>query len=285
MKKPYTFAVILLITLSVNAQTTIDISQINSAYTKTIDNELVIDVATTSSAIASPLVSFTNPFKGGDFTEVEISFDVKNYGSLKVLGSLLAFYDATLGRMYFSNGSYLGYNANGFFDANLGANFTQGTDFLGLNAWKSVKLQFSNTGFSVYVDNVLKYNQASSTLVSGNLVDYTIPINFFKNASTFAIGTGSWWSDNFDANNNNTYYDAQSSYLKNIKFTPNFSITTAIEELELDTNLKITSEEYFSITGAKQGIDFRELAAGIYIKKIVYENGIVESSKIMKMYK
>src|SRR4030043_413186 len=137
------FALALLASWAINAQTVIDISAIDAAYTKTVDEELVIDVATTASKVASPKLSFANPFKGMDFSEAQISFDVYTYhpDSIKVLGSLLAIFDATLGRMYFSNGSYLGYNAvGGYFDANLNS-YALDSNFIGTQTWKNIKLQ------------------------------------------------------------------------------------------------------------------------------------------------
>ena len=150
--------------------------------------------------------------------------------SIKVLGSLLAFYDNTLGRMYFSNGSYLGYNANGgFFDANL-KSYALDSNFIGTLTWKSVKLQFTGTGYALYVDDVLAYNQSSTDVtISGSVTNYNNVISFLQNADTLVIGTGSWWSDN--TRDDGTYWDNQFSYIKNLSFVP---ITAKVSVLPIE---------------------------------------------------
>ncbi|MCA1746031.1 MAG: LamG domain-containing protein, partial [Bacteroidales bacterium] len=57
---------------------------------------------------------------------------------------------------------------------------------------------------------------------------------------------------------------------------------TSINNPEVDANGSIVSEAYFSITGAQVGSEFEALAPGIYIKRAVYSNGAVKSSKIVK---
>jgi len=223
MKKLYFLITALLLTFAASAQNiyTFDLSAIEATYTKTIDDVMVLDVSTTSSAVASPKISIPNPFLGKSFTEAEISFDVYNYygnDSIKVLGALLSIFDGTLGRLYFSNGSYLGYNANGgWFDANV-INFGLGTNFIDGTVWKNIKIQFTSTGYAVYVDDVLAYNQNSTDVtLAGTLTEYSNVITFLQNAATLAIGAGSWWSDN--TRQDGTYFDAQFSYLKNIPFS------------------------------------------------------------------
>lgn len=281
MKKIYTSILGLLMVAALNAQTTIDISQIDGAYTKTVEGELVIDLATTSSAIAAPKLSFANPFLGATATEAEISFDIYNYhgtDSIKVLGAIFGIFDATLGRMYFSNGSYLGYNDGEYFDANL-VNYGLGVDFLGGNEWKNVKIQFTNDGYALYVDNTLAYNQASSNVtITATLTSQARVITFLHNAATLAFGTGSWWSDN--TRPDGTYWDAQFSYIKNIKFANALSATTGIEENVGDA--KVIRTEYFNIAGANVGSNFNVLVPGIYVKRELLSNGKARATKIGK---
>jgi hypothetical protein len=188
-----------------------------------------IDVAACASKLANPDLWYDNPFKGDTFDVAEISFDVFNYGDIHVLGSLVAFrdFDSGMGRMYFTNGSYLGYNAmGGWYDANL-ISYALGTDFLGIGEWKNVKLRFSKTGYAMYVDDVLAYNQNSTDItIAGTLTDHSNVMSYLQIADTLVIGTGSWWSDNQDAEGN--YYDIQYSFLKNITLS-------AIEYPELMT--------------------------------------------------
>jgi hypothetical protein len=251
MRKFCFLVIALFASWAINAQTVIDIGAIDATYTTTFEEELVIDVATTASAVASPKLSFANPFKGLDFSEAQISFDVYTYlpDSNKVLGSLLAIFDASLGRMYFSNGSYLGYNATGgWFDANL-LSYGIDSNFIGTQTWKNIKLQFTATGYAMYVDNVLAFDQNSTDVtIGGTLADYSNVISFLQNASTLVIGTGSWWSDNTRPGDG-TYWDCQFSYLKNLKFTPDFS--QHIDISEIDTAYTTTFNEDLVIDVAK----------------------------------
>ncbi len=282
MKKLYTSILGLLMVATINAQTTIDISQIDAAYTKTVDGALVIDLATTASAIAAPKLSFANPFLGATTSEAEIQFDIYNYNgtdSLKVLGAIFGIYDATLGRMYFSNGSYLGYNDGEYYDANL-INYGLGIDYLGGNEWKNVKLQFTNDGFALYVNNALAYNQNSTDItITSTLSSQARVITFLHNAATLAFGTGSWWSDN--TRGDGTYWDLQYSYLKNITFSNTLSTTTGIEQQNAD-NAKVISTEYFNIAGAKVGSNYNVLVPGIYVKRELLNNGKARVTKIGK---
>ena len=284
MRKFYLFTILMFASLAVSAQTVIDISAIDVAYTKTFEENLVIDVATTASKLASPALWYVNPFKGKTFTEAQISFDVYNYygnDSIKVLGALLAFYDNVLGRMYFSNGSYLGYNANGgWFDANL-ISYGLGTDFIGGNTWKNVKLQFTTTGYAVYVDNTLAFNQSSTNItIGGTLTDYTNVISFLQNADTLVIGTGSWWSDN--TRPGGSYYDIQYSYLKNIHFHSATPPVSAIDQTIADADGELVGVEFFNINGQKVGVEYNSLRPGIYIMRSVYSNGAIKNTKIIK---
>lgn len=286
MRKLYISAIALFAAMVVNAQsTTLDLSSVNSTFTKTVDDALVIDAATAVAAVASPALSFENPLMGKTFTKATISFDVKNYGEIKVLGSLMSFYNSTatapVGRMYLSNGMYLGFNVGEttWFDANM-INYGIGTDFLGTNAWKNVKLVFSTTGYAVYVDDVLAFNQSSTdvTISSGtSMTDYSIVTSFLQVAPLFIIGTGSWWSDNKD--DSGAYYDLQNSYLKNITFTYE---NESGNELISEGNSKVVSEDYFNITGASVGNDFNSLGRGIYIKRVSFDNGSIKCTKILK---
>ena len=284
MKRLYTLIAAVILPWAGFAQTTIDISAIDQAYTVEFDGATVIDLATTTSAVASPKLSYDNPFKGQTFSEAEISFDVYTYepDSIKVLGSLLAFYDAALGRMYFSNGSYLGFNigADLWFDANLN-NFAIDQDFIGTGQWRTVQLQFDTTGYAMYVDGTLAFDNTSTNVtIAGPLSDYSLVIDFLQNASTLVFGTGSWWSDN--TRTDGSYWDAQFSYLKNITFTQDFSTTS------IDDEFRYVGEPvntlYYNINGAEVSKNFSELAPGIYLKKEFFRNGAVRATKVGKAY-
>ena len=284
MKKLYTLLVVLLVTVSVSAQTTtIDLSAVDQNLTTEFEGETVLDVAECASPDSAPALSYTNPFQGLSFTEAEIAFDVYTYepvDSIKVLGSLISIFDPALGRMYFTNGSYLGFNNGSFVDGNLD-NFGIGVDFLGVMQWRSVQLQFDTTGYAVYVDGELAYDETSTDVPSaGNLADYGEIITFLQNASTLLFGTGSFWSSN--TRPDGTYWDAQFSYMKNITFTPNFS-TTNIEEVDFSQFGAPVRESYFNLNGAEVNADVNALAPGMYVKKEFFRNGAVRASKVVKM--
>ncbi len=284
MKQFYLTIFSLLLTVAAFAQTTIDISQLDAAYTTTFEGELVIDVAETSSAIANPNVFIDNPFAGQDFTEAEISFDVYNYfptDSIKVLGTLVSMFDPALGRMYFSNGSYLGFNvgAESWFDANMN-NFALDTDFLGSMQWKNVKLQFTTEGYAVYVDDELAFDQNSTDVtINGPLMDYSLVIDFLQNADIFAIGTGSFWSDN--TRPDGTYFDPQYSYMKNITLTANFSTSTNEPEKAQQLG-KLIGVDFYNMNGRKLGTDEKLLEPGVYIRVERYDSGQIKSTKFYK---
>ena len=281
MKKIYAFFVAFALVFAANAQsTTIDIAAIDTALTVDFQNDLVIDVVRCTSAIANPALSYANPFKGQTFSEAEISFDVYNYDQPRFLGALLSIYDPALGRLYFTNGSYLGFNNGKFVDGNM-VNFVPGVDFIGTNAWKNVQIQFTSTSFAVYMDGVLAYSDTSTTVpMAGDLTDYNEIITFLQNAQTLAFGTGSWWSDNIDTAINQ-YYDHQLSYMKNITFTPNFSTVSIDDELEFIGEVIETS--FISIDGKAVGNDFNSLSPGVYIKRETYSNGAIRMNKVGKL--
>lgn len=286
MKQIYTLIVAFMAFSVAYAQhTTIDISAIDPAFTTTFEGELVIDVAEAASTVANPDVSFDNPLMGQDFTDAEIAFDVYNYegvDSIKVLGSLIALFDDALGRMYFTNGSYLGFNNGMFIDANL-IDFGLDTDFLGGNQWRNVKLQFSETGFAVYVDDELAYNESSTDVtIAGNLMDYSQIIDFMQNAATLVIGTGSFWSDNMRPDG--TFFDPQYSYMKNITITPNFTTSTE-EVINGQPQGTLISTTYFTMDGRRAGEDFTNLAPGVYVKVEAFSSGQVRSEKVFKSTK
>ncbi len=129
---------------------TLDLSTVDEGFTQQFADR-ALNVATCTSKIGSPALAIPNPFKDLTFDSIEIAFEVYNYDVPHVLGALISVYDSVLGRMYFTNGSYLGYNATGgWFDANL-KNYALDHDFIGLNQWKNVKLRFSNAGYSVWI--------------------------------------------------------------------------------------------------------------------------------------
>jgi predicted secreted protein len=245
MKKIYFLTIGLFLTLLASAQT-IDSTLDFSAVDDTLMLQ-AIDVARTASAIADPLLSFPNPFQGETFDTAIISMDVFNYGDLHVLGALFSFFDAGLGRMYFTNGSYLGYNGvGGWYDANL-LNYGIDEDFLGNNMWKNVELMFTPTEFAMFVDGSLAFADTSTNVTMGGeastggaFADHDSVLYFLQNAASFVIGTGSWWSDNINPATG-IHWDIQYSYIKNINLIAIQSAvadTTPIDHMAVDYAFK-----------------------------------------------
>ena len=141
-----------------------------------------------------------NPFnekitKGLDMSGgISVELDVEKTGQVNVLGTILGFTGG--GKLYFTPGSYLGYNATGgFYDANL-KSYALVEDYIGDKA--HVALHFWPEGFEVKVDGNSVYNQDILTTENGagDLVNYRDVLKWLNNTSnTLNFGFGSWWVD------------------------------------------------------------------------------------------
>lgn len=151
------------------------------------------------SVVMDGSLSVANPFYDGTTHGIDISggvsveFDVEKTGDLHMLGTILAFLGS--GRLYFTPGSYLGYNATGgYFDANI-KDWSLVQDYIGDGA--HVKLEFLQDGFGVYVDGTLVYDEEiiSTENGGGTLTDYTKVLKWLnESAETLYFGYGSWWA-------------------------------------------------------------------------------------------
>ena len=128
--------------------------------------------------------AYENPFKGKDTSKgVVLEFYAKPTWEVHELGTIFAFmgsgtYD---GRLYFTPGSYLGFNSPGFggyYDANL-YNYLLVTDYIKDGAL--MRIELTPTGFSVYADDVLCYDQ-------------TILDNPEAGAGDYKSDSDSWWN-------------------------------------------------------------------------------------------
>ena len=150
-------------------------------------------------------ISFANPLYKGTASGLDlsggvtISFDTKRTGNVNVLGTLFAFQGngGDDGRMYFTPGSYLGYNAGGsWYDANL-KSYALVKDYIGDSAHVDVNL--TATGFNVTVNGELAYNEEILATENGDgTIDgkYTKVLKWlYNNADTIMFGSGSWWAD------------------------------------------------------------------------------------------
>ena len=165
-------------------------------------------------------ISIPNPFYqystyGLDISNgATIAFDVQKTGDLHMLGTIFGFLadGGDGGRLYFTPGSYLGYNANGsYFDANI-KNFGLVQDYIGDSA--HVSIQFTDSGFTVQVNGQTAYTEAilNTENGSGSVEDYSDVLNWLQNeADTIYFGYGSWW--------NAVGYDEANCTISNVTFT------------------------------------------------------------------
>ncbi len=150
-------------------------------------------------------ISFTNPLYKGVASGLDlsggvtISFDTKRTGNVNVLGTLFAFQGngGDDGRLYFTPGSYLGYNAGGsWYDANL-KSYSLVNDYIGESAHVDVNLNAK--GFTVSVDGEVAYTEEILTTENGDGTidgEYTKVLKWLYNsADTLYFGSGSWWAD------------------------------------------------------------------------------------------
>ncbi len=150
-----------------------------------------------------PVYAYENPFKGKDTSKgVVLEFYAKPTWEVHELGAIFAFvgsgdYD---GKFYFSPGSYLGFNSAGFggyFDANL-FNYTLVTDYIKDGA--KMRIEVNPSGFAVYADDVLCYDQSILDDPNAGAGDYTAESDFspvlewLAGADVLYFGYGSWWN-------------------------------------------------------------------------------------------
>ncbi|MDE6365085.1 MAG: family 43 glycosylhydrolase [Lachnospiraceae bacterium] len=177
------------------------------------DGKYLVGEAYTDNALTLPDASrpsMDNPFYITNTAGLELSggvsieFDVKHNGAVNALGALFAFNGSESGKLYFTQGSYLGYNAlGGYYDANLN-NYALVKDYIGDAIAESGKetahvvINLSAAGFEVLVDGKQAYDQTilDTDNGAGDLEDYTNVLTWLQSsASSLCMGYGSWWDD------------------------------------------------------------------------------------------
>lgn len=188
-------------------------------------------------------LSVSNPFYYGTnyglnlSGGVTIEFDAEATGEVHVLGTILSFLadGGSGGRLYFTPGSYLGYNAGGsYFDANLN-NYSLVEDYIGEKA--HVAIQLKKTGFTVTVDDEVAYTEEilSTENGAGSITNYKKVLDWlYDSADTLYFGYGSWWAA--------AGYDEANITIKNIVCTVGPKSETADEEEEIVENPEITAD-------------------------------------------
>lgn len=184
--------------------------------TEAVETEIVIDESnlvdvdvidlslhSETSGEFTAVYAYKNPFLGKDTSKgVVLEFYAKPTWEVHELGAIFAFngsgeYD---GKLYFSPGSYLGFNSDafgGYFDANL-FNYTIVTDYIKDGA--KIRIEFLPTGFAVYADDVLCYDQTildDPNAGSGDFTsdsDFSSVLTWLAGADVLYFGYGSWWN-------------------------------------------------------------------------------------------
>lgn len=147
--------------------------------------------------------AYANPFRGTDTSKgVVLEFYAKPTWEVHELGAIFAFngsgdYD---GKLYFSPGSYLGFNSanfGGYFDANL-FNYTIVTDYIKDGAL--IRIELMPDGFAVYSNDTLCYDQTildNPEAASGDYTsssDFSQVLTWLAGADMLYFGSGSWWN-------------------------------------------------------------------------------------------
>ena len=160
--------------------------------------------------VSNPVYSGT--YQGLDLSGgVTIEFDAEATGDVHVLGTIFSFM-GNGGRLYFTPGSYLGYNATGgYYDANLNS-YSLVEDYIGDEA--HVAIELTQTGFTVTVNDEVAYTEEilSTDNGAGTVTDYTNVLDWLQDsADTLYFGYGSWW--------NSEGYDEANILLSNVVVT------------------------------------------------------------------
>lgn len=172
-----------------------------SGYVETSTIDLSLHVETSGDFTA--VYAYENPFRGKDTSRgVVLEFYAKPTWEVHELGAIFAIvgsgdYD---GKLYFSPGSYLGFNSGnfgGYYDANL-FNYTIVTDYIKDGAL--IRIELTPDGFAVYADDELCYDQTILDNPEAGAGDFTSSSDFspvlewLAGAEALYFGSGSWWN-------------------------------------------------------------------------------------------
>jgi hypothetical protein len=148
-------------------------------------------------------VKFDNPLK-----EVEELYGASislwvNRSDANVFDAIWGFFDedasdGVSGRVYLTPNAYFGFNGTGgWFDCNHPDGGTTGA--IAENEWTMVTLTVDVTGFCIYIDGKLKYDNNTQHAwgdSGGSTADkfmYQNVINLLQSSPFFYLGFGSWW--------------------------------------------------------------------------------------------
>lgn len=181
--------------------------QITVIGTGSVDGKLLVgEYFTDKPHNLTEAVTVPNPFNKNItagleiYKGVSIEFDIKGTGA--VTSNILSFNNdvRTPGNcLYFTGGSYLGYNADGgFFDANRNADWTMATDYIKGEA--RIRIDITGSGFEVYANNELAYSNktlsGSVLSTSDDFKGYSVVLPWLnEKAAELSFGTGNWWPE------------------------------------------------------------------------------------------
>lgn len=207
------------------------------------------------------IYNFENPFKGKDTSKgAVIEFYAQPTWEVHALGAIFCImgekdYD---GRLYFSPGSYLGFNSDkfgGYYDANL-YNYNLVTDYIKNGAL--IRIELLPDGFKVFANDELCYDQTILADASKGAGDYKADSDFkpvlewLAGAQNLYFGANSWWNavGGNEANIN----------LSKVSFRL-MDGTVLFDQLQADKNLLET-------LGAEPIMELDDTAGGIEIKDV-----------------
>ena len=143
---------------------------------------------------------------------VSIQFDVKVTGGKDRLDTIWGFNSPDGGKLYFTAGSYLGYNDNegSYYDANM-RDWTQQKDFIGNKA--TVKIDFLPAGYQVSVNGTVAYTNSTvdkgTTAGTNSISNYGGVLDWLATeADILYLGSGSWWKQPFNGTISNIVFYA-----------------------------------------------------------------------------
>lgn len=179
-------------------------AEIQIDESKLVDVDVIdLSLHSETSGEFTSVYTYKNPFQGKDTSGgVILEFYADPIWEVHELGAIFAFggsgeYE---GKLYFSPGSYLGFNSEafgGYFDANL-FNYTIVTDYIKDGA--KIRIELLPDGFSVYADDVLCYDQTildDPNAASGDFTadsDFSSVLEWLAGANVLYFGYGSWWN-------------------------------------------------------------------------------------------
>jgi len=150
-------------------------------------------------------------------------------------------------------------------------------------AWHYYTATFTETSVTIYVDGIIQ----NSWMVPGT--DGHTVSGLFTNGSDLKYiclgGNQAWeWADVDPA----YLFDDVAVYANALNVDQINAIiaakTAAAGIQDVSTNNgEVISQEFFSLNGAKAGNDYNKLKSGVYIKRVVYSNGVTKSTKTVKV--